>query len=344
MGRNEISAAAPSQSAAPSRWKRLLPGILISLAALAGLFSVIDLRQTLDAFRQADRTCLVLGICGSLLWLVLRGKVWQTLLQGKASYRDVFLTLNEGYLLNNLLPFRLGEVGRAYLLGRKAGLGFWQVLPSVLLERIFDLALAVGLFVCTLPFVAGVGWAAQAAALTGGIVALGLLGIYLLAHNRPRVTAWLERLGQRWPLVQRLTGGRVAAFFNGLGIITDPRLFLRALGWLLLNWALSVLVYGIFLRAFFSPVPALWAVFVLGAGSLGIAAPSSPGAVGVFEAALVAALAVFKVDPSQATAFAITLHLSNYLTTGLIGGFALLREGETLSSLYARLGRLKDEK
>jgi hypothetical protein len=83
-------------------------------------------------------------------------------------------------------------------------------------------------------------------------------------------------------------------------------------------------------------------VFVLGAGSFGVAAPSSPGALGVFEAALVGALTVgLKVDPSPATAFAIALHLSNYINTGLIGGYALLREGETLSSLYNQLGRLK---
>ena len=344
LGRSEISAAAAPQSAAPSRWKRTLPGLLISLAALVALFLIIDPRQTWQALLQADPLFLLLGMLVTLVWLGVRGRVWQTLLQRKAKYSDVFLTLNEGYLLNNLLPFRLGEVGRAYLLGRKAGLGFWQVLPSVVLERMFDLMMAAGLFILTLPYVAGVDWAAQAAVITGGLVGLGLLSVYLVARNQPRVTGWLERLGGRWPWVQKLVGDRLSAFFAGLQVLTDPRSFLRALAWILFNWVLSILLYYVFLRAFFSPTPLLWAVFVLGAGSFGVAAPSSPGAVGVYEAALVAALAVFKVDPSAATAFAITLHLSNYLNTGLIGGYALLREGETLSGLYTRLGRLKEEK
>jgi uncharacterized protein (TIRG00374 family) len=339
LGRNEIGA-----TAAPQNWKRFLPGLVVSLAALAVLLWVIDPRETLKALGQADIHFLALGMLVALVWLCIRAQVWRTLLQNKASYRDVFLTLNEGYLLNNLLPFRLGEVGRAYLLGRKAKLAFWQVLPSVVIERMFDLGMAVGLFACTLPFVAGVSWAAQAAAGTGGFVVLGLLAVHLLARNQEQVTTWLERLGQRWPVMHRLAGGRVTAIFNGLHILTDLRLFLRALVWILFNWVFSILLYYVFLRTFFVQVPFLWAVFVLGAGSLGVAAPSSPGAVGVFEAALVGALAIFKVDPSPAMAFAITLHLSNYINTGLIGGYALLREGETLASLYHRLGKLKEER
>lgn len=328
----------------PSRWKRTLPGLLISLAALVVLFSVIDPRQTLDALRQADAVILALGMLVALVWLLIRGRVWQTLLQRKAGFRDVFLTLNEGYLLNNLLPFRLGEVGRSYLLGRKAHLDFWQVLPSVVLERMFDLVVAAALLISTLPFIAGVSWAGQAAVITGGLAGGGLLAVHLLARNQPRVTAWLARLGQRWSWVQRLVADRAEAFFTGLRVLTDVRLFVTALAWIMINWAFSILLYFIFLRAFFAQAPVLWAVFVLGAGSFGVAVPSSPGAIGVFEAALVGALALLKVDPSSATAFAIILHLSNYVTTGLIGGYALLREGETLASLYTRLGRLKDKK
>ena len=342
MGRNEINRAAPPSSAPVKGWKRTLPGLLVSLAALIVLFTVIDPQETLNALRQAQGWVLALGMLVSLLWLLIRGRVWQTLLQGKAGYRDVFLTLNEGYLLNNILPFRLGEVGRAYLLGRKARLDFWQVLPSVVLERMFDLIMAAALLILTLPFVAGASWAGQAAALTGGLVALGLLGVYLVARNQPRVTAWLGRWGGRWPWVQKLVGQRLDTFFSGLQVLTDLRKFLRALAWILVNWVFSILLYLVFLRAFFPQATLLWAVFVLGAGSFGVAAPSSPGALGVFEAALVGALTVgLKVDPSPATAFAIAVHLSNYINTGLIGGYALLRDGETLSSLYSQLGRLK---
>ena len=87
----------------------------------------------------------------------------------------------------------------------------------------------------------------------------------------------------------------------------------------------------------------LWVLFALGVGALGIAAPSSPGAIGVFEAALVGALVVFGVDASSATAFALSVHFTSYIITSLIGGYGLYKDGESLSSLYTRLGKMKSE-
>jgi hypothetical protein len=355
LGRNEISTAAQPQSAPASRWKRTLPGLLISLVALVVLFRVIKPREILEVLQQADGWLVAIGMLITLPWLVLRGKVWGTLLQGQASFRDVFWTLNEGYLLNNLLPFRLGEIGRAYLLGRKARLNFWQVFPSVVLERMFDLILAAGLLVLTLPLIDRANWGEQTAAEAGRanllavgvglLVALGFLAIYLLARYQGRVTAWLERWSQHKPWLQKLLGRRLETFFSGLQVLKEGRLFLRALAWMLINWACSVLLYLIFLRAFFPQATLLWAIFVLAFGSFGIAAPSSPGGVGVFEWAHIGALAILlQAKPSaEMGAFALVLHLSNYIITGLLGGYALLREGETLSNLYNRLGRLKEK-
>ena len=330
-------------SSSKNNWKRVLPGLIISLAALVVVFSLIDLRKFGEAIQQADVRFLLLGVLSEVLWLLVRGFVWRTLLQNKASYHDAFITINEGYLLNNILPFRLGEIGRAFLMGQKAHLDFWQVIPSILIERSLDLAIAVGLFLCTLPFVIGISWAQQAALVIGIVVLVGLGAIYILARNRQWVLGWIDRMGERWTLVKKLTGRRVVAFFDGLGIITDGRLFLRALGWEGLNWLVSMLQYYLCLRAFFPAPSLLWVVFALGVGALGIAAPSSPGAIGVFEAVLVGALVVFGLDAAPATAFALSVHFISYIVTSLIGSYGLYKDGESLSSLYTRLGKMKSE-
>lgn len=338
MGRNKI-AIAPSKS----NWRRILPGLIISLVALAVVVIKLDLRKFIQAIQQADVRFFLLGVLSEVLWVLVRGFVWRTLLQNKASYPDVFVTVNEGYLLNNILPFRLGEIGRAFLIGRKAKLDFWQVIPSILIERALDLAIAVGIFMSTLPFVIGVSWARQAALVMGIVVLAGLAALYLLARNRERVLGWLDQAGERWSLVKKLTGRRVVAFFDGLGIITDGRLFLRALGWEGLNWLVSILQYYLFLRTFFPNPSLLWVLFALGVGALGIATPSSPGAIGVFEAFLVGALVAVGLDLSPATAFALSVHFTSYIVTAMIGGYGLYKDGESLSSLYTRLGKMKAE-
>ena len=114
----------------------------------------------------------------------MRGLAWRTLLREKASYRDVFLTLSEGYLLNNVLPFRLGELGRAFLLGRKANLGFMEVLSTIVIERVLDLAFSAAILLSAVPFVVGAAGAGKIAILMGVLVVVGLLTLYLLARNR----------------------------------------------------------------------------------------------------------------------------------------------------------------
>ena len=317
---------------------------MISLVAIVVVISLLDFKKFWQVLRQADLWFLLAGSCATLLWLVIRGFVWRTLLQNKASYRDCFLTINEGYLLNNILPFRLGEIARAFLMSRKASLDFWQVIPSILIERALDLAIAAGLFLCTLPFAMGVSWAKQAALVIGIVVIVSLGVIYFLARNREHVLAWVDRMGERYLVVKKLAGRRVIAFFDGLAILTDGRLFLKALGWEGLNWLVGILQYYLFLRAFFPHPNLLWVIFAVGVGALGIALPSSPGALGVYEAALVGALAVFGLEVSATIAFALSMHIISYLLTGLIGGYGLYKDGESLYSMYNRLGKLKSER
>jgi hypothetical protein len=139
----------------------------------------------------------------------------------------------------------------------------------------------------------------------------------------------------------RLGGNVLPAFFNGLAVLTDTRIFLRASGWMLVNWGIAILQYYLIMAAYFPSPSLLWAAFTMGVSALGVAAPSSPGAVGILELSIVGSLAVFGLDPSAALAYAFTLHIIQYLVTGVIGGYALFRDGESLAGMYTRLRSLR---
>jgi hypothetical protein len=325
-----------------SDWRRILPGLVVSAISLGLVLYIADLRKLSEAIRLADYRLVLLYIPVTLIWLGVRGLVWRTLLQGKAPYATVFWTLNEGYVLNNLLPFRLGEVGRAFLLSRKVNLGFWQVVSSIIIERALDMVIAVSLLFSTLPFVVGAAWAREAAILVGGIVLLGLAVLYLLARNQAPALRLFERLGQRWPWLARRGGKVVTSFLSGLNVLTDGLRFLSAVGWMLANWLVAVVQYYVMFRAFFPDGKMLWAAFSLGVAALGNAAPSSPGAVGVLELSIVGALSLFGLDPSTALALAITVHIVQYLTTGVLGAYALARDGESLIGLYRRVRAMNE--
>ncbi|MGE5221404.1 MAG: lysylphosphatidylglycerol synthase transmembrane domain-containing protein [Omnitrophica WOR_2 bacterium] len=322
-----------------------MPGLVISLVSLAIAFYFVDFRKLIEALQKANYIYISLGVVISLLWLFVRGMVWRTLLQEKASYKDVFYSINEGYLLNNVLPLRLGEVGRSFLLSRKARLGFWEVFSTIIIERALDVAFAAGLLLITLPFVVGAAWAKQAAIGTGSLVLVGLIVLYLVARNQALALHLFERLSNRIPILKRIAGNVLETFLSGLSILTNPARFLAAVFWVSVDWILGILQYYVLLKAFFPQATVLISVFCLGASSMGIAAPSSPGAVGVFELTIVAALSLFKFDASVSLAFAFVAHILNYLFTGIIGAYALTREGETLSGIYkSARGILSKEK
>lgn len=315
----------------------MLPGLIISLITLAAVFYFADLKSMLAALRQANLALILACVGITVLWLVGRAYVWRSLLQNQATPRQTFLTINEGYLLNNVLPFRLGEVGRAYLLSQKTSLGFWQILPTILIERVLDLAMAAGLLLSSLPFVVGATWARQAGFAAIGIVALGLGGLYLTARQQELVLRLFEKLSRRLAFLQRFGQSTLPSFLAGLGVFNDGRVFLLSVLLMALNWLVAIGQYYVLLQAFLPQASLLWAAFSLGVAALGIAAPSSPGAIGVLEISLVGALSLFGVDPSTALAFALTAHLLNYGVTGTIGAYALTLDGASLGQLYRQV-------
>jgi uncharacterized protein (TIRG00374 family) len=320
-----------------------LPGVVISLIAIILIGYFVDLQRFVDAIRSANYW-LLLAVFGILmLWTMIRGVVWRTILRGQASYKDVFLTLCEGYLLNNFLPFRLGEVGRAFLLGRKSNLSFMQVLPTIIIERILDLIFAAIILLSAVPFVVGASGAGVIAILIGSAVLAGLIVLYVLARNQSwALNAW-SQLSRRWPGLQNKGSGFISAVFFGLAILTDRRLFLKVLFWMSVNWMVALVEFYLLILAFFPQATLLWSQFGLGAVAFGNAIPSLPGAVGTFEGAFAGAITILSGDQSTALAAALTSHLFNYLSTGVIGIFALSNEGFTLRSIFKQLRNRQTE-
>jgi hypothetical protein len=300
--------------------------------------------QLYQALRAANYQLVLAALGIAVVWLAVRSMAWRVLLQEKATFSQVFFAVNEGYLLNNILPFRLGEVARSFLLSLKAGLSFWEVFSTVLIERALDLGMAAALLLISLPFVVGGVWARQAALIAAGMVVLGIAVLYLLARNRTWALNQFHRFSARWPRLQQIAGHSLEAFFTGLAVLTNGKRFLGATGLMLLDWLIALAQYYVIILAFIPEAPLLWAAFTLGIAALGVAAPSSPGSLGVYELAIVGALAVFGIDAASALALALTAHLSQYLLVGVFGSIGLARDGESLISLYSRVRGITEQK
>lgn len=321
--------------------KRWLPGAVISLLLIAAILYFVDLEAMLDALRNANYALLAIAIAIGFLWIAVRAIVWRTLLRNRPSYSDVFWTIGEGYLLNNFLPFRLGEIGRAFLLSRKSGMQFMEILPTIVIERAMDLGFSAVILLAAIPFVVGADGAEQIGVVVGIIILIAFMVLYLLARYNQWALDLFHRLSARWPTLQRAGGNFLESFFLGLGVLKDGWLFVRFLFWMTLNWGIAIVSYYLIVLAFFPEAQLVWGMFGLGAAAFGGAIPSLPGAVGTFEGAMGGAITLLTGDESTALAVALTARLYNYINSGLIGGVGLLREGQTLSGIYEQLKNLR---
>ena len=317
--------------------KRWLPGAIISILLIVAILYFVDLRAMLDAIRHANYGLLAIGFGIGFLWMAVRAIVWRTLLRNRASYADVFWTIGEGYLLNNFLPFRLGEIGRAFLLSRKSDMQFMEILPTIVIERAMDLGYSAVILLAALPFVVGAGGAEQIGIIVGVIVLIGFIILYLLSRYNQWALNLFHGLSARWPALQRTGGNFLESFFIGLAVLNDGWLFIRFLFWMTVNWGIAIVSYYLIIRAFFPQAQLVWGMFGLGAAAFGGAIPSLPGAVGTFEGAFGGAITLLTGNESTALAVALTGRLYNYINSGVVGGIGLLREGQTLSGVYEQL-------
>ncbi|MCL4531443.1 MAG: flippase-like domain-containing protein [Chloroflexi bacterium] len=323
--------------------KRWLPGALISILLIAAIIYFVDIPKMIAAIRAANYVIILIAFVIGFAWLWVRAIVWRTLLRERASFWDVFHSLNVGYLLNAFLPLRLGELGRAYLLSLKTDMTFVEILPTIVIERSMDLAITAAIFLSALPFVAGVKDADRIAIILGVMVLAGLLFLYILARNDQWALDTFHKVSARWPSIQRFGGSILESFLTGLGALTNGWLFARFMFWMLLNWGMSIVTFYLVLIAFFPHPQWIWALFGLGAGAFGNAVPSLPGAVGTYEGALGGALTLVSNDQNTSLAVALTLHFLNYLTAIVLGGYALIRGGQSLSGVYQQLMNLRSK-
>lgn len=315
---------------------RFLPGILITALAFWFLARAVDWRLFFSTLISIPLWIMALNIGIYLVSMVARALCWQTLLQRKVSPGRAVLALNQGYFLNNILPLRLGEVGRAVLLGRRSKLGPFRVFSTIVVERSYDMAIAASLLLLVLPLVLQMEWARPVAVLLLGIIVAGLVALYLAARYRGWLEARLAVWAERWrPLRWFLPV--VRSLLDGFSVLTRFEFF--AVSFLLLasSWALAIFRDWTIIQHLAPGAPYWWAVLAISAANLGGALPSAAASLGVFEAAAVSALALVGVPPEAGLAYALIVHVTHLISSSIIGAYALAQEGRSLNTVITEL-------
>ena len=318
--------------------KRFWVGLIVSLVLLGFVFYQTDPGKILDSLRQAQYVYLIPALILYFIGVWIRAVRWHFLLRSikPIDTPSLFRAVVIGYMANNLLPARIGELVRAYVLGRQENVSKAATLVTIVVERIFD-----GLTMLTFIVAASFFLDLQDAALAGSLRLVGIVFIVaiaalaVLAGMPRRVEGIADFFLRRLPSesLRERAGGLTRSLLNGLGALRSPVDSFATFGLSLLAWLCETGMYVLIAIGFNIILP--FPVFLLAAAfaNLVTIAPSTPGYVGVFDAPIVYTLTFFGGYQNLATSYTIVLHAALYLPVTLLGLYYAWRAGVSLTQV-----------
>lgn len=315
--------------------------VIVTAVALTLLFRGLHLSETAKAFRRANYWFLAPALAFLLLDLQLRAVRWRLLLrpQRGLSHNNLFGATNVGYLVNDVLPFRVGEVARVFLIDELETTGKVRAAGSVVVERGIDVIAMILLVVSLFPFIDEPSWTRGPALVIGAVVVVGFLLLVALSHvhdtDRAVWKIWIERVPRIGVRLEDATSTLLAALrpLRSIGTLAA----IAALT--ILIWVSGTLSFLMVMKAFRLDVGYPAAALVVAATTLGMIVPSSPGYVGVFHAIAVKTLTeVFGVPKELALTYAFAQHALIYFVPAALGVEFLRHHRAIWHRLAASLG------
>lgn len=236
-----------------------------------------------------------------------------------------------GFTAILLLPLRLGELIRPYLLSRRSSLGMSALLGTAVVERVIDGLVMTGLLFLTLATYQGggsTGFAYTVGAISAAVF-LGALSFCLGAYWRRKQTVGLvhKLFGLVSEGLAEKLAGLLEAFIDGFKALVEAKTIGRFLVLTILYWGSNAVSMWLLARWGFGLDVGLWdMVTVMALLVIGIMIPAGPAMAGNFEYFMTRALGLFvvlEVFGVEVTAFAACVHILQFLVI-VIPGFVVM--------------------
>ena len=324
------------------RW-HLWVGVLVSGLLLAIIVWTIDVREAVRALAAADirwigPALVILGVS-----LGVRAWRWRFIMAPVKliNTHRLFSAMMIGFMGNNLLPARVGEFMRAYVIGKTQRVSVSASLATVVVERLFDgltllAMLLVSVLVLRFPVeserlthhIRTAGWLAFGFYLA--VLAVCVLLRLYQAPTRRGILAVLSFLPERWraKATQVLDG-----FVQGLAVVRGGWHLVPILALSIAAWSIQAVAIWLVLLAFHLKLSLGASFFILAVQAFGVMIPSSPGFIGTFHAASILAMTAYGVGREVALSASIVMHLLFFIPVTVVGLIYLWVENLTLHEM-----------
>jgi len=325
-------------------------GMAVSLFFMALLFRKIDFHQLGAALRTVDYRYILLAIVCTFASYFLRAVRWHYLLisEKRIPLSSLYPATIIGYMANNLLPARLGEFVRAYILAQREQLETPSVFASLVIDRLFDgltvlLMLLVTLFTLQLP--QGMADAGTALKLGGMITFLlycgVLLFLFLLKRQTMRTLSFVRKLLKPFP--QRVTDRSIpmlGSFIAGIRMSSKGGHIAAVLVSSVMIWTFAVIPVDLILQGFNIHLPITASMFIMVLLVFAVMVPASPGFIGTYHYACFKGLSVFGIAESTSISIALIIHGTSFFPV-IVAGFYHLWSGKISLSSIRKAGDVR---
>ena len=314
------------------RWIVLAVSIVISIVFLAIGLQGLSLSDVWEKITHANYLWLIPGVLVYFLAVWGRTWRWHYLLRPLKSIplSSLFPIVVIGYMGNNVYPFRVGEVIRAYVLKRNEDVKITASLATIVVERIFDgLVMLIFVFVA-LPFAnIGEDWLRNMI-IAGTIAFFGALAFFFYMAMRPEqarrlytgiITRIIPKRFQE-PLIRTADH-----FMEGLESLRSPRDLVMTLVSSVFIWLTETTKYWFVMHAFNFQVSFFVLMIMTAVVNLATTLPGAPGYIGTFDGPGIKVLESFKVSHDVAAGYTLVLHAALWLPITVLGFYYLAQQG-----------------
>ena len=316
---------------------RIALSIAISAVFLGFAVRGVDWSRAAAALAGAHYVWVVPMLLTTFWSLYIRAQRWRILLRpvGTPKMRTLVAATNIGFMSNMVLPLRMGEVIRPVMLSRTENEPLGGILATIVLERIFDMFMILFLFGISAASVSVSETVQQWGHRLSVLAIMIAAGVAFVRWQEALAVHLLQATLRPFPAT---LAQPIDHFFRGfiqaLEILASPWEFVQLLAWSLLLWLVIASTYLFGILAFGMPVPLIvGSILVMTIVAIAVSAPSAPGYIGAFQVGCTLSLAIFAVSDSDAFAYSIVVHLTQFVATVAAGLYSLAREGMSLRQL-----------
>lgn len=304
------------------RWIKIGLGLFISVFAIIFILKSVDLGQVWANLKKLSLAIIPVLILVYLSGMLIRAWRWKKIIEQRSpiSYWLVFKALVFGYMINQLLPAKVGELARVEYLRDNAGQGRSFLLGTVVVERLFDL-LVIFLFLgASVLFSSSLMSRLRSNILSVALFVIIAVMATVVLLNLERLKKLTQYLPGRIRIFVDKTIDRLAQSFK---IFKDGKATIGTFINTLLIWGITCLMFYVIAQDLGIRIPAYAYLFLVSAGTFGMVIPSTSANIGVYHAIAMGALMLFMIPKEQALSFAIIAHAFDFFPAIILGGLIL---------------------